>query len=389
MTELWRPFDLDFISDPYPFYRKIRETQPIFRTLHGEWLFTRYADVKEIIKDPRFKVGNRVEWLRQISQQQNPPLFASLLEAIGSFLVFKNGPDHTAMRKFISHAWRDKDVVELIRKNIAFLAEQIDWARFDFASEMAEPLPALTMAGILGVPAEDHGYLVKHSRVMIKSLDTYLTLRDLRAMEESTNELASYYKNILQEKKRKPDGSLMSKMVEGNASYSLEELSYSCLFLFISGEETTASLLSSGLHHLLKANRWNSLKNSIDTKVADELIRFDPPTQVIARYNTEGATIGGVELAPLSRITLCLAAANRDPTMFENPDELDFTRDPSHLSFGYGFHHCLGDWLAKAEAVELWSYLRNRFSEIETDGLNLRPNLTLRSVESMYISCRA
>lgn len=390
MSELWRPFDPEFIRNPYPAYKTIREQQPVFKSAHGEWIFMRYADVKEIIRDSRFKVGNRVEWLKQISSQQNPPAFSMLLEAIGSFLVFKNAPDHTQLRKFISHAWRDKDVAKLIQDNIDFLAKSVQWNDFDFAKEIGEPLPALTMAGILGVPTSDYPFLIRHSRIMIRSLDTYLTLRDLRSMEESTRKLAQYYQQILLEKQRRPDSSLMSKMLESNRDYSLEELSYSCLFLFISGEETTSSLLSLGLWHLLKTNQWGTLSESnFANELADELIRFDPPTQVIARSNTEPVSIAGVDLPEGSRITLCLASANRDETVFENPDELIFDREPKHLSFGYGFHHCLGDWLAKAEAIALWKYLRQRFSRIELKNeVQLRPNLTIRSVESMYLSCR-
>jgi pimeloyl-[acyl-carrier protein] synthase len=391
MSDLWRPFDPGFIKDPYPVYQQIREQFPYFQSQHNEWVFMRYADVKEIIKDPRFRVGNRVEWLRQISTQQNPPLFGNLLEAIGSFLLFKNELDHTQLRRFITHAWRDKEVKELIRSNIAFLAAQIDWDNFDFAKAIGEPLPALTMAGILGVPPEEYPFLIRHSRIMIRSLDTYLTLRDLRAMEECTKGLAAFYKSVLEVKKRKPDNSLMSKMLEANQRYSLEEISYSCIFLFISGEETTAALLSLGLFHLIKHNKWNDLTpGEITENMVDEMIRFDPPTQIIARYNPESVSLPGLDLESNSRITLCLASANRDPDFFERPDELLFDREAKHLSFGYGFHHCLGDWLAKAEALELWSYLRAHFREINLAGdVHLRQNLTIRSVESMYISCRS
>lgn len=396
MDSPWKPFLKENMLNPYPMYKELRENDPVHRARTGEWVITRYEDAKAILKDDRFIVGNRAEWLSKAATQHMDKWesFAVIVDALQSFLVFKNPPDHALLRKFIMQAWDNKAVDQIINRNIEKLFSDIDPSHFDVVSNLATPLPAMTMARIFGLPTSDYQYLEDLSHKMIQSLDLYLTFRQIKKMEEATKAFIAYFEKHAAAKLAQPDEGLLSKLVHLNKESNTiphHELIANCFFLFISGEETTAGLIELGIYHLINGSQLDKvLKTSSGrTSAIEEILRYDSPLQIVVRIAAEDVTVGNHVIEEGSAVTICLGAANRDPNKFEHPDELLITRAPNHhLSFGSGIHRCLGDWLAKKEFELLLNYLE-RYSHFTIEKEPVwKENMNMRSFQSFAISCR-
>jgi len=395
MGSPWKPFLKENMRNPYPMYEELRETDPIHQSRTGEWVITRYEDARNILKDDRFKVGNRADWLAKVSMQHMDKWesFSVIVDALKSFLVFKNPPDHAVLRKFIMQAWDDKDVDRIVNENIDILFSRIETSNFDLVTELATPLPAMTMARIFGLPTADYQYLENLSHQMIQSLDLYLTFRQIKKMEQATKEFIGYFERHAAEKQAKPDNNLLSRLIQLNQSNQIphHELIANCFFLFISGEETTAGLIELGLYHLITQGRLNPELHDPKLRglAIEEILRYDSPLQIVVRIASEDIVLGNFKLRAGNPVTVCLGAANRDPQKFENPDELLLTRTPNHhLSFGSGIHRCLGDWLAKKEFDILLSRLLQQFKSFKIkEQPVLKENMSMRSFKSFRLSC--
>lgn len=395
MESPWKPFLRENMRNPYPMYQQLRSTDPVHHARTGEWVITRYEDARAVLKDNRFLVGNRVEWLSKASAQHMDKWesFAVIVEALKSFLVFKNPPDHTVLRKLIMQAWSDKAVDQIIQENISELLLRIDASDFDLVSGIANPLPAMTMARIFGLPAEDYQYLESLSHKMIQSLDLYLTFRQIEKMEKATREFIAYFEKQAVIKKAKPDNGLLSRLLQMNDGQVPDhELIANCFFLFISGEETTAGLIELGLYHLITQNKMNSnwKDSTLSGLATDELLRYDSPLQIVVRMAAEDIMLGNTLIEKGGAVTVCLGAANRDPEKFQHPDQLQLDRSPNHhLSFGSGVHRCLGDWLAKKEFEILLAVLHERFHHFNIlSAPQWKENMSMRSFQSFHLSCR-
>ncbi|MCB0488007.1 MAG: cytochrome P450 [Cyclobacteriaceae bacterium] len=396
MESPWKPYLKENILDPYPMYKALRDYEPIHRARTGEWVVTEYEAARSILKDSRFLVGNRAAWLEKASTQHLDKWesFSVIVDALKSFVVFKNPPDHTLLRKFIMQAWNNREVDAIIKGNIDAIFNTLDPTRFDLATELAAPLPAMTMTKILGLPIEDYKYLENLSHEMIHSLDLYLTFRQIERMKNATEEFAAYFEKFAADKLKNPDDSLLSRLVHLNKDQQIphHELMGNCFFLFIAGEETTAGLIELGLYHLILNEELNKSfqEQKIPSLATEELLRFDSPAQIVVRIASEECEIARHKFEKEAAVTICLGAANRDPGKFERPDELILDRTPNHhLAFASGIHRCLGDWLAKREFEILLDELTTRFNRFELLSQPVwKENLNMRSLRSLYISCR-
>lgn len=396
MDSIWKPFLRENMLNPYPMYKELRESDPIHQSRTGEWVITRYEDAKAILKDDRFIVGNRAEWLSKAATQHMDKWesFAVIVDALKSFLVFKNPPDHALLRKFIMQAWDNREVDQIINENIEGLFLGIDPSHFDVVSQLATPLPAMTMARIFGLPTSDYQYLEDLSHKMIQSLDLYLTFRQIKKMEDATKEFIDYFEKQSAIKLAQPDNGLLSRLIQLNKKSKTiphHELIANCFFLFISGEETTAGLIELGLYHLIKNNKLNSnlKEGSFRNSSIEEILRYDSPLQIVVRIAAEEVILGDRKIEAGSAVTICLGAANRDPQKFQQPDELLLSRTPNHhLSFGSGVHRCLGDWLAKKEFELLLLHLEKYNSFKVVKEPIWKENMNMRSFQSFPISCQ-
>lgn len=395
---LWRPLDSDSITNPYPMYKALRETSPVFKVQTGEWVITGYEEVKAILKDNRFLVGNKKEWLsRGIHYFNQKEIdFSPIADAINAFILLINPPEHTKIRKLVMSAWDDREVEQLVTGNVEYLLQQLsDRPHFDVVGDFASHLPAMTIAGIMGVPFENYVHLRNAGRNMIKAVDPYNTYRDFVLMDAAAQHFITYFSDHIERKTEQPENDLISKIIKLN-SQSPEPLTEAqlisiCIFLFIAGEETTISFISTSLLQLhahqeqfkwLKGH-WDQMPSAIE-----ELLRYDGPVQLLGRVVGEDLEFCGHKLQQGEVTTLCLASANRDNHQFDQPDRLILSRTPNrHLAFGSGIHFCLGDWLAKKQGSIALTRFLQQFPgyRVDTNSIKWNKNLSIRSLQQIIV----
>ncbi len=395
---LWKPFDRAHIANPYSMYRKLREEDPVHFSQTGEWIITRYEDTRNILRSSDFLVGNRFEWLKKgIGYFKYKDLdFTNIEAAMKGFILFLNPPHHTRIRKFIHQVWNSRDVAATIQQNLdTLLPARSD--SFDLVKDLGKPLPAMTIGKILGLPEEDYLYLKEQGTVMIKALDLYISFKDIMRVNEAAGNFIAYFKKIIEQKKKNPDNGIISQLIELNAQENIldgEELISTCILLFIAGEETSVSLMSTGLYHLIsRPDEWEVLRKNPE-KIAtaiEELLRYDAPVQIVGRIAGKDCAIGGKTIKQGNTLTICLGSANRDPEVFDHADEFIMQREPNkHLGFGGGAHYCLGDWLARIQTEMMIRSLLERYQTIEMKDVapHWNNNLAIRCLTQLPVAVR-
>ncbi|GAA0894593.1 cytochrome P450 [Fulvivirga kasyanovii] len=396
---LWAPLDQENIRNPFPMYATLRREAPVYKSQTGEWIISRYADVKTILKDPRFRSGNKLEWINRgityfKSKDQDLSAIAS---AITSFLLLINPPEHTRIRKLITSVWNDREVDQTILENVdSLLNIKSEDNTFDIVEDFARPLPNMTICKIMGISMEHYQHLTTLSNNLVKILNLYNSFKDLVRIDSAARDFISFFRELLDIKKQRPDNDLISKLIVANAS-EREPLSDDALisvfiFLFIAGQETTIGLVSTSLLTLSKyPSQLNTLAGNPELmpNAIDELLRYDGPVHLLGRIASENIELGGHCIKQNDTVTLCLASANRDSRHFENADILDITRQPNrHLAFGSGIHFCLGDWLAKRQgalAIQRFLEVYPTYSIVD-HTLQWNDNLSIRTLK--HLSCR-
>ncbi len=395
---LWTPFDRKCIADPYPMYSRLREEDPIHNAQPGEWIITRYDDARNILRSTDFLVGNRIEWLKKsISNSKYRDMdFSAINKVMESFVLFLNPPGHTRIRKFIHQAWNSREVEMIIRNNLnALMSQQRD--SLDLVNDLGKPLPVMTISKILGLPKEDYTNLKELGSVMIKALDLYISFKDILKVNDASRKFTLYFKQIIAKKELHPDEGMVSRLVQLNKQdnvLSENELISSCILLFIAGEETSLSLLGTGLHHLIQRPEILEEFRNDPAKVTiaiEELLRYDAPVQIVARIAGKDCELGGKQIKQGESLMICLGSANRDPAVFDQPDEFLMDRNPNrHLGFGGGAHYCLGDWLARKQMELTIQELIERYSSIAL--IDSEPtwydNLAIRCLTKLPVKVR-
>lgn len=395
---LWRPFDRQHIANPYEMYRQLRERDPVHLSQTNEWIVTHYEDTRHVLRSPDFLVGNRFEWLKKgIGYFKYKDMdFTSIEQAMQGFILFLNPPHHTRIRKFIHQVWNGRDVESIIAQNLQKVFDNHN-GRLDLIHDLGKPLPAMTIGRILGLAEKDYLYLKQLGSVMIKALDLYISFKDILQINEAAGNFMTYFENVIHEKEKNPDEGIISKLVQLNKQENVlddHELISTCILLFIAGEETSVSLMGTGLYNLLShPERMFRLRadRSLVPLAIEELIRYDAPVQIVGRIAGKDTELHGRQIKAGDTLTVCLGSANRDPQVFDQADEFIIDRDPNkHLGFGGGAHYCLGDWLARIQTRLTIETLLDRYKTIEL--VNHEPqwnnNLAIRCITSLPATVR-
>lgn len=396
VSNLWRPLDADVIANPYPFYKQLQKEHPVFQAQTGEWIITRYADIKNILGDKnRFKAGNRLQWMKHATSyaKEKGLDYSNIPKALQSFVLFKNPPQHTEYRKWIHQNWEEHPFIPgEIFGVIEELFNNANLSGFDFVSAIAKPLPLIAISKILGISLEDSPQLKSWSYDVIKAMDLYLKVSDLQRINKAAFHLLHYFTEIAEHPEVLDKSGIIYKLISDNTlNLTYEQLASAFIFLFIAGQETSAAFLSTMMYHLgNEQNFFNEVASGLASANAsvNELFRFDPPVQLLGRINTEEVEINDIKIRPESTFTLCIAAGNRDPEIYENPEKIILTRseNPS-LAFGYGIHRCLGESMAIDIAESALNYVSSHFHEIKiSDNLEWENNISIRRLKSLEVS---
>jgi len=384
------------LSDPYPLFHRLRTEDPVHWEADLEfWALTRYADAVYALREDSL--------LSSAIHDSPRPGGVGLSSA--RWFVFLDPPRHTRLRALVHSAFTPQ-VVEGLRARIqAIVDELLDRAaeagRLDLIADLGFPLPAIVIAELLGVPAEDRAQfrawsadLAAAGGLVRMAADGAERLSRARAGGAALN---AYFRDIIRERRRAPRDDLVSRLTgvqSAEGTLSEEELVDTCALLLFAGHETTTNLIGNGMLALLRhpdeLSRLRAAPSLIGPAV-EELLRYDSPVQMRVRVARETVEIGGRRIAKGQRVLILVGAANRDPARFPDPDRLDIARpDNRHLAFGHGIHFCTGAPLARLEGAIAIRRLLRRFPRLEltTDQLAWRETLTLRALNALPVSAR-
>jgi pimeloyl-[acyl-carrier protein] synthase len=400
------------LADPYPFYAMLRASSPVLKVPipvpdysgPGVAVLTRFADIESALRDERFSVDRRKA---DVLRLMPADALNNLLEGPDAFvsMLTQDPPDHTRVRGLVSKAFTPRRVEERLRPRIeALVTELLDDAEakggMDVLRDFGEPLPAIVIAELLGVPVEDRARFKAWSRDLIGQGPARVTDPDAQEKASATiRAFMDYMRGIIAERRRAPGDDLISGMIaaqEERDALSDQELLSTSLLILIAGHETTTNLIGNGTFALLRHPEQLAKLQADPTLLDDaveELLRYDSPVQGTIRVVTEDLEVGGVPLEQGCLAVCLLGAGNRDPEVYEAPDTLDVTRTGMrHLSFGFGTHFCLGAGLARLEARTAFRELVGRFPALALDidpaDVTHRPNPILRGLESLPVLVR-
>jgi len=386
-----------FKANPYPFYARLRDEAPVWRTTLPDkrtaWLVTRYEDVARVLKDDTFAKDK----LNAMDPQQRAktPWVPGFLKPLERNMLDLDEPDHARLRALVSKAFTPR-LIEQLRGRVEALCEELLDAierkgersgQIELVADYALPLPATVIAELLGVPPEDHAKFHRWSNRLVSVSSKRDTLRALPAALA----FVRYLRRMIEKRRADPRADLITALIraeEAGDKLSEDELLAMGFLLLVAGHETTVNLISSGTLALLEhPEQTQKLKSdpSLIKSAVEELLRYTSPVEIATeRYPRQDVEIGATTIPRGELVLAILGSANRDERHFEDPDELDLARDPNkHLAFGRGgVHHCLGAPLARMEGqIAIGAFLR-RFPKaslaVTSESLRWRRGLFLR-----------
>ena len=388
-------------ADPYPLYKRLREEDPVhWSEALDAWVLTRYDDVVAVLRDPRFsadrrRARNRLarEAMAAAEEYGGPPARANTM-------LTSDPPEHTRMRLLISKAFLPH-AVEKLRPHIQEIADELlddlqEPGCLDILMDFAYPLPVIVIAELMGVPTEHRAQFKRWSDDVVATLGGAFNAPELLERgAQSGRELADYFRDVIADRRRQPKEDLVSVLVAGadrGGVLTEEQLVATCVVALIAGNETTRNLIGNGMLALLRnpaqqKKLWDD--PSLVESAVEELLRYAGPVQATARVPTEDVEIGGQVVKEGQVVFTIVAAANRDPAHFPDPEKLDISRQPNHhVAFGSGIHSCLGQPLARLEAQIAFSTLARRIPNpwLATDDVEWGPSFILRGLKSLPIT---
>lgn len=353
------------MDDPHSALARLRDYDPVNETPFGVWRLTRYDDVvrmlREVPSGVRFADGSTFGG-------QAPGLTLP-----GRFVLQQDPPNHTRLRKLMSQAFRPRATERLRARTEEIVRGRLDEAlergSMDVIADLALPVPSTVICEMMGVPAADRAMFTGWTSASTHLLAALFSDPDVVARGvDAANHLAEYFTALIAERRRSPREDILTDLVraeEAGDRLSPEELLSQCIGLLIAGFETTIGLIGNGVRTLLTHDHERAALERDPSLIAgavEECLRFDGPILLTIRITREDTRFGD-KVIPADKPVMCmLAAANRDPAHFRDPDRFDIRRkDNDHLAFGGGAHFCLGAHLARMESQVAIGALFRRF----------------------------
>lgn len=395
------PFSPEFHRNPYPFYDMLRSFAPVF---HYEawniWFITSYEDNVALLREKRIgreilKVMERAE----LGWGEPDPLIAPLVEGNSHSLVFLDPPDHTRLRMLVHKTFTPRRI-EQMRHSIEGIMQRLLEAvkskgEMDVIADIALPLPVEVIAGLLGVPHDEHHLLHPWSAAITPALELAPTQQELIRATGAAVEFSDYLRGLAEVRRKNPQDDLISALVQvedGGDRLSEQELISTCILLLIAGHETTVNLIGNGLLALLQHPAQLQLlkenPNFIKATI-DEMLRYDSPIQITARFVLEDFDYQGHQFKKGAQVGLMLGAANRDPAQFYDPEKFIIHREKNaHIAFGNGIHYCLGAPLARLEGEIAICKLLEQLPDLRlSDEIpDYRPSYALRGLQALKVA---
>jgi cytochrome P450 len=395
------PFEPGFFENPYAQYALVREQDPVHRSPIGAWALFRYDDVARVLRDPSLSVEDRHMNARDIPVD---PDIQAMLDERGEggthSMLNLDPPDHHRLRRLVSKVFTPR-MIEGLRPRVQELVDehldQADPAQFDVIAGLAFPLPFVVISEMLGIPeGRDRFQLREWSGAVVKTFDPILTREEQLAAFDAIDNIVAYTNEVIAWKRANPSDDLLTALVaaedEGDR-LTEDELVEQVMLLYIAGHETTVNLIGNGTLALLRNRDQLALvrDGDADATFVDELLRYDSPVQMSRRITLAPYEIDGNEIEKGAILMTALGAANRDPAKWgPTADDLDVRRENAreHMSFGGGFHSCLGAHLARLEGQVAITTLVRRFPAVElaTDDPQYNGRIVLRGLAELPVT---
>ncbi len=391
---LYQLLDPEVLADPYPLFHQLRTEDPVHWDpfLHA-WVVTRYKDVVTVL---HHYSAQRTPTPGQLAAMGLASL-NPIAEIMVKQMLFLDPPAHARLRGLASQAFTPQRV-EVLRWHIREITNRLldkvqAKGHLDVIADLAEPLPCIVTAEMLGVPVDDYQRLKAWSQDFAEMLGNFQhnPERAPRILA-SALEMADYFRSAMREQRLHPrDGlvsSLMNAEIQGDR-LSEEEVIANCIVTMVGGQETTTNLIGNGVLALLRnPEQLERLRCNLSLipSAIEELLRYESPSQHTARLAPEDTILGGRRIIKSKTVIAVMAAGNRDPERFPDPDRLDVTRaDNRHLAFGWAAHFCFGAALARIEGQVAFELMLRRLPHwtLGSERLVWRSNLGLRGLTSL------
>lgn len=395
-----RRSDDEFRLDPYPTFEAMRAHGPVVRShANRGWIVLGYPEVQAALRSPHLSsdlTRNRFFlWLLKAATGggtvpfiDNPPM------------LNQDPPNHTRLRKLASAGFTHRFVQSLapsITTRVTELLDRVgDRTQFDVIAAVAEPLPAMIIADMMGVPDTEQRRFIGWSHDLLGATvidQPQLIERAARAEQE----MRDYLSGLIEEKRAHPRDDFISRLVQSHIeddALSQDEVIATCILLLAAGHETTTRLIGNGLYTLIthpaELDTLRADRSLVDNAI-EEILRFEPPVQMTLRFVVEDHEFCGLPFRKGQMIMANLAAANRDPRANKDPGRFDISRrDIAHVSFGYGIHLCLGLSLARLEAKLAFDALLDRYAHFElVEGArHWQGNPFFRGMDRLHVHAR-
>jgi pimeloyl-[acyl-carrier protein] synthase len=394
LTQLLDP---EVLANPYPLFHRLRREDPVHWDpfLHA-WVVTRYADVVNVLYNFSADRTPTPEHLARIGL----PDFAPIAQVMVKQMLFMDPPAHTRIRRLASYAFTPSRVAVLrdhIREIVSDLIDSVvDRGQMDVIADLAAPLPYTVTAEMLGVPIEDAPQLKAWSQDFAQMLGNFQHNPEHAAhVRQSVGEMTEYFHSAIREIQQHPREGLIHSFLTAEAEgdrYTEEEIIANTIVTMVGGQETTTNLIGNGVLTLLR-NPEQLLRLRADLSLipsaVEEILRYEPPSQHTARLAPCDVELGGKKISKKQAVIAVMAAGNRDPERFPEPDRFEITReDNRHLSFGWAAHFCFGAALARIEGQLALEEMLRRLEnwKLESDCLQWRENLGLRGLTALRLA---
>lgn len=400
-------FAPDAIRDPYGYFGALRDSSPVhWNEQYQMWVVTGYERLVWTARHPEY-------FSSEVALRDNRPpspaipeedmeLFGAVRNWLAARFTQNDGAKHKEKRKVV-HGYFTPKAMEtwrpLVRQTVNDLLDELQSAgRMDVVHDFATPLTYSIIAALMDIPPSDRNF-VKELCSSMWGFDGNDPNR-VRDFAAGVQAVTDYLAPIVAERVREPGDDLLSVICKGEimGAYTRDEVLANALLLLVAGHETTNDLIANGvLAFAQHSDQFDLLRTDPDSHMVnavEEVLRYDSPLKSIQRIATQDVDMGnGQQVSKDDRVRWVISSANRDPDVFENPDDLDITRDPNpHVAFGSGVHHCLGATLARLEGQEAFAELARRFEgfdpETPREDLEYLPSVGQRTLLNLPVSMK-